>query len=384
MDYGVALSESKTCGRRRPFSRRSRAWRGAVIGAGLLIAAGGVLPQTAFAAEAGTSTCAVVRVPVTIPNVSTAGQIVGDYCVPSAANGSVLLLVGGGGENADYWNMPGLSDSSLVIAANQQGYATLAIDRIGTGRSTIPPSSTDVTFAAQTSTVHQVVSALRGTPNLFGGRSWNSVIGVGHSLGSGTLAGVVAANPGDLDALVLTGYGAAVTPETLQLGQLYQQPANTLAANWAGLDSGYVSVEPDRVEDIGLLYPPATSAADLDAASTHQGTLSTTELATRPQGDAAVAQGSLIHLPVYVADGQFDRHYCLGNAIGEPVTLTPQCASDSAFHTYERQLLPNACLTTQLVGDSGHAIQEQIAAPKANTQYLSWIYSTATNTGATC
>ena len=329
-----------------------------------------------------TATCAVVQVPVTIPNVSTTGQITGDYCQPAAANGSVLLMVGGGGENADYWDMPGLSENSLVAAANADGYATFAIDRLGTGRSTIPDSSTQVTYDAQVSTVHQVVTALRTQPSLFGGQYWTSVIGVGHSLGSGTLVGVAANNAGDLNSLVLTGYGAAVTPQTLQLDKLYQQPANTLSAAWANLDSGYVSVEPTAVEDIGLLYPPGTASDGLNAAETHQGLLSTTELSTRPQGSAAIALGSQITLPVYVVDGQYDRHYCEGNDIDQPVTFTPQCASASAFFSYEQTLLPNACLQTQLLDTSGHAIQEEIAAPAANTLYLGWLDSVLA--GATC
>jgi pimeloyl-ACP methyl ester carboxylesterase len=356
-------------------------WLAGAFGAGLLIMTG--VAASPAEADINLTRCATVEIPVTIPGVTAPGQITGDYCQPSSTNGTVLLMVGGGGENADYWNMPGLPENSLVNAANARGYATLAIDRLGTGRSTLPTSSTSVTFAAQVSTVHQVVQALRGNPNLFGGASWTSVIGVGHSLGSGTLAGVAANNPGDLEALVLTGYGAAVTPQTLQLDKLYQVPASTVSPAWANLDSGYVTVIPSAVEDIGLLYPPGTSQDGFNAASTHQGTLSTTELATRPQGAAAIAQGALIHLPVFVADGQYDLHYCEANAVGDPVTFTPQCQSESAFYSYEQQLVPNACLSTQLIPTSGHAIQEEIAAPLANTEYLCWI-DALLGKGTTC
>jgi pimeloyl-ACP methyl ester carboxylesterase len=342
-----------------------------LFGTGVLVTS--VLAAQPASASANLTICDTVQVPVTIPNVTTTGEITGDYCDPATGNGTLLLLVAGGGENADYWNMPELAGNSLVTAATQHGYATFAIDRIGTGRSTLPASSTDVTYNAQVSTVHQVVTALRTQPGLFGGEHWNSIVGVGHSLGSGTLVGVAANNPGDVSALVLTGYGAAVTPQTLQLDALYQKPANTLSTQWANLDSGYVSVEPDAVEDIGLLYPPGTSTAGLNAASAHQGTLSTTELSTRPQGANAIALGSEITLPVDVLDGQYDLHYCLGNAVGDPVSFTAQCQSASAFFSYEQQLVPNACLQTQLIDTSGHAIEEEIAAPTANSAYLSWI-----------
>lgn len=233
------------------------------------------------------------------------------------------------------------------------------------------------------STIAQVAAALRTDRTLFG-RTWPTVIGVGHSLGSGTLVGVVATDPADLAALVLTGYGAAVTPQTLQLDQRYQVPARTVSPRWSALDPGYVTVVPSAVEQIGLLYPPGTSAADLAATAAHQGTLSTTELATRPQGAAAVTQGARVTVPVLVADGQYDRHYCEANPVGAAPTSTPQCRGAAAFQAYAQALLPHACLATSLIADSGHAIQEESAAPAANARYLSWLRTTVTNGHARC
>ena len=326
--------------------------------------------------------CRSVQVPVTVPQAG-AGQITGDLCVPGNDNGMLLLLVAGGGENADYWNMPGLAGYSLVTAAAKDGFGTLAIDRIGTGRSTTPKSSTLVTYAAQVDTVDQVVTALRHDTKLFG-TTWKQVIGVGHSLGSGTLAGVAAGHPGNLDAMVLTGYGAAVTPQTLQLDKQYQVAARTVGTRWSSLDPGYVTVLPNAVEQIGLLYPPDTSAVALTAASGHQGTLSDTELSSRPQGAAATAQAARITVPVLVADGQYDRHYCEGNDVGAAPALAPICRSAAAFDAYAHTLLPNACLADDLVAGSGHAIQEEEAAPVANTLYLAWIRSTMYGDYAHC
>ena len=338
---------------------------------------------TSVAPPPGALSCRTVQVPVSIPAVQQPGQITGDLCAPQNGNGSMLLLVAGGGENADYWNMPGLASYSLVTAAAKQGFATFAIDRIGTGRSTFPSSSTQVTYAAQVATVDQVASALRHKRSLFGA-TWNDVIGIGHSLGSGTLAGVAANHPGDLDAMVLTGYGAAVTPQTLQLDKLYQVAARTVTQRWASLDPGYVTVTPNAVEKIGLLYGPDTSDTALAAASTHQGTLSDTELSSRPQGAAASEQSARITIPVLVADGQYDRHYCEGNDVNAAPSLKPECQSPTAFDAYEKQLLPNACLASGLIANSGHAIQEEKAAPTANAMYLAWIGSTMYGNYAHC
>jgi pimeloyl-ACP methyl ester carboxylesterase len=340
-------------------------------------------PQVTAAAPPPPPACHGVQVPVTIPHAGKPGQITGDLCEPHNDNGTVLLLVAGGGEDADYWNMPGLAGYSLVTAAAKHGFATLAIDRVGTGRSTIPQSSTLVTYAAQVATVDQVVAALRHNRSAFG-RTWGTVIGVGHSLGSGTLAGVAAEHQGDLDAMILTGYGAAVTPQTSRLDKLYRVAARTVAARWSALDPGYVTVVPTAVEKIGLLYGPGTSDTALAAVSAHQGTLSDTELSSGPQGAAASQQAARITIPVLVADGQYDRHYCEGNDVDAAPSLTPACQSAAAFDAYAKKLLPNACLASDLVANSGHAIQEEEAAPAANSMYLAWIMSTTYGGYAHC
>jgi pimeloyl-ACP methyl ester carboxylesterase len=328
--------------------------------------------------------CRTVQVPVTIPE-TTPGQITGDLCVPATGHSTTaLLLVAGGGENADYWNMPTLPSYSLVDAATAAGYTTFAIDRLGTGRSTMPSSSTLVSYDAQVSTVNQVAQAMRRDRSLFG-RTWRTVVGIGHSLGSGTLAGVAAEYPQDFNAMILTGYGAAVSPETLQLDKIYQQPARTVdPAKWGNLDPGYVTVVPWGVLEAGSLYPPDTTPAAAAAVARSQGTLSTTELATRPQGAAATAQAAKITTPVLVADGQYDRHYCLSNAIGAPVTFTSACSSQSAFYSYEREMLSNACLATRIIPNSGHAIEWEVAAPEANRTFVAWLNATLADGSAHC
>jgi pimeloyl-ACP methyl ester carboxylesterase len=326
----------------------------------------------AQAAVSAREMCRTVRVPVAIPEVAQPGEISGRYCVPHHSNGTILLLVGGGAENADYWSMPGLpAANSLVDAAARDGFATYAIDRLGTGQSTIPAQSTTVTYTAEVSTEDQVARALR-RGRLFG-HAWRRVAGIGHSLGSGNLTGVAADYPGDVDPLVLTGYGPAVTPETLQLDKLYQVPASTVSARWANLDPGYITVEPADIAVAGSFYAPGTTSAALAAAASREGILSTTELATRPQGDAAAAQGAKIDIPVLIADGEFDRHYCLINPVGQPDMVGAQCGTPGAFQGYEDSLLPNACLSTAVIAGSGHAIQEEIAAGAADALILAWL-----------
>ncbi len=341
---------------------------------GLAAAAVCVIAQPA-AADIGRPSCHPVQIPVTIPGVPAPGHIVGDYCVPLFSNGTILLAAGGGAENATYWNMPGLDSYSLVDAAANEGYATLAIDRLGTGRSTIPSSSTLVTYQAIVSTTHQVAVALhQGRAGI--DRGWRSVAGIGHSLGSGTIAGVAAADPTDFDAIILTGYGPAVSPETAQLNALYQVAASTVSPQYADLDSGYRTVIPKDVGVAGSFYLPGTSPEALAAQGKYEGLLSTTELSTRLQGSAAESQGALIKVPAFVVDGQQDRHYCEDNAINDPPSIGANCATQQAFNAYEQPLLPNACLATSVVPDAGHALQLEKNAPETNRLLLSWLQAT--------
>jgi pimeloyl-ACP methyl ester carboxylesterase len=134
----LAVNYTAEFGRTAHHGRSRSRWLLAAVFSTGLLASGAATAQPVFATTNPT-TCITVQVPVTIPGVSTASQIIGDFCWPLVSNGTLLLMVGGGGgENADYWNMPGLSGNSLVDAANAQSFATFAIDRIGTGRSTVP------------------------------------------------------------------------------------------------------------------------------------------------------------------------------------------------------------------------------------------------------
>ncbi|WP_216899709.1 alpha/beta fold hydrolase [Nocardia alni] len=327
------------------------------------------------AADIGRASCRTVQIPVTIPGVPAPGRITGDYCVPLLSNGTILLTAGGGAENASYWNMPGLDSYSLIDAAATEGYATLAIDRLGTGRSTIPSSSTLVTYQAIVSATHEVAVALRrGQAGI--DRQWHSIAGIGHSLGSGTIAGLAAADPTDLDAIILTGYGPAVSPETTQLNALYQVAASTVFPQYADLDSGYRTVIPNDVGVAGSFYLPDTSSEALAAQGKYEGLLSTTELSTRPQGSAAESQGATIKVPAFVVDGQQDRHYCEDNAINDPPSIGVNCATQQAFNAYEQPLLPNACLATSVVPNAGHALQLEENAPDTNRLLLGWLRAT--------
>src|SRR5689334_22005511 len=86
------------------------------------------------------------------------------YCQPVAKPSStVQVLVHGITYDHSYWDIPdpdGGDRYSYEAAAAKAGYATLAIDRIGAGRSS-HPSSYQVDINSNAATVRAVIHALR-------------------------------------------------------------------------------------------------------------------------------------------------------------------------------------------------------------------------------
>lgn len=331
----------------------------------VLVTIFGVMWGTNSRTAGAATRCRTMRVPVQVPGYSGDAHITGDYCTPGHSNGTTLLLVAGGGEDADYWDMAGLPAESLVDAANQAGYTTLAVDRLGTGRSTRPPSSRTITYDAQVATIGQVADALH--------QHGKRLIAVGHSLGSVALTGVAAAHPHEFSAMVLTGTGPVNTPLTAELQALYHVPARGVAAKWAKLDTGYVTTAPANVDKGGSLYPPGMNARELREVASHQDILSMTEIHTRPRGDAVKSQDKAIRGPVLVMNGQEDSHYCLSSRVGAKAKVGPQCATQRAFRDYERPMLPNADLSTYVIPHTGHATEWHTSAHASNQRILDWL-----------
>lgn len=140
-----------------------------------------------------------VSVPVRFRGGS--GRIAGTLTVPAGGATVVQLLVHGYSYSRYYWDFPHQPDTySYVRVADRAGYATLAIDRLGDGRST-RPAGRRLTWSTAALTVAQVVTALRDGSL---GTRFEKVVLVGHSYGSVTSYLVASRHPG-VDALIITG-----------------------------------------------------------------------------------------------------------------------------------------------------------------------------------
>lgn len=278
---------------------------------------------------------------VDIPTVSgtLAAVVHGTLCTPRAGGDVPLqVLVAGGTYNRLYWSDLGVPGASYVSHAVAAGYATLALDRIGTGGST-HPVSTLVTGTAQADALHQVITRARS--GALAGHRFRQVALVGHSLGSMISVMAAGQHPDDVDAVVLTGYSHTISPDQVDASLAAMHPA---VEEGRALDSGYLTTKPGLRP--GLFHVAADSdPAILGAEEATKDVGSMTELADAATVGTAAATSKAITAPVLEANGARDSWAC----------AAVDCSSAAAFRAAEQ---PNFSrpLSTYLQPAAGHAV----------------------------
>jgi pimeloyl-ACP methyl ester carboxylesterase len=340
--------------------------RGTWIGGALLAAIAAMTGLPATGAAADSIACQNYQVPVTV-----AGQNLymhGQLCEPASDPDTIMVLVPGATYNSTYWNFP--YDPSVYnfrLAMNSAGYATLTVDRLGTGASSKPPSAT-VTTWAQATAIHQVIQALRA--GQLGGQSFTTVILGGHSLGS--LDAIdEAANFHDVNGVLLTGLSnyPVATGIASFLASLYPAPLDPQLAG-RGLDVGYVTTR------------PGTRAADFDAPdnpdpgviATDEATKDVFSIAEEPDGvldPIVLAESRSINVPVLLADGQDDPLFCGEQLQSNPcATAATLAASEAPFYS------PAADLQTYVLPGSGHDLNLAPNTQLYQQAVLAWLAQT--------
>jgi pimeloyl-ACP methyl ester carboxylesterase len=339
---------------------------------GLALLALLVLPGCAVASS-GTSKrdCQPVTIPVALqPGQPTQYVIWGELCLPHGPTPrTVQLLVHGGTYNHAYWDFGTIDgiDYSYVDAALAGGYAVLAIDRLGDGQSSHPPS-TDLTFPNTIYTLHEVIQALRSGQL---GVGFSHVLYVGHSFGSAYGVDEIATY-GDVDAAILTGYGHTDSPSFAALGNADSYPAvDDPRFSGSGLDPGYLTTKPgDRVAL--YYYAPGADPNVIAQDEATKDTIGLSELITRPKTYLLTPQ---IHVPVLILDGQHDVHYCAAD--------DDDCSTQSIFYQEESPYFtPAACLQTFLVPNTGHVVALSLSAPLTDAVMLAWSEYNLSPTGS--
>jgi pimeloyl-ACP methyl ester carboxylesterase len=260
------------------------------------------------------------------------------------------LLIPGATYTHTYWDFSPLDGLSYSYARRvaAEGFATFAIDPLGSGRSS-HPGSTRITAQADAYVDHEVVQALRH--GAAGGVRFGQVIEVGHSLNS-LIVWDEAIKYRDVNGVIVTGAAhslarafAAAVPTSLY-------PAvddRKFAAS--GLDSGYLTT---REGTIGRLYynlpdaDPYVIARD----EAEKDVVSGTELnsALPVLGSSAT---KAIHVPVLNIIGSKDFTTCGPSTNG----TTFNCSSAQAVAAQEARFYsPQAHFQACLVPGSGHDI----------------------------
>jgi pimeloyl-ACP methyl ester carboxylesterase len=309
-----------------------------------LLAGALVAPQ---AAAASAVSCSQIDLPISAP--TPRDTIHGQLCMPTgSAPSTVQLLVPGGTYNRAYWDFPYQPERySYQRDMASHGYATFAMDRLGTGQSTKPSSTELADVGVEAESIHEVIGQLRA--GRVGGVRFDRVVLVGHSLGSG-VATLEAARYHDVDGVILTGTTHQVS--ALQLVNsfaIYLYPVTLdpqLRKN--GSDPGYFTTRP------GLRGPVFYVASNSDPQAI------ATDEATKDQTPAvgvgnALVFGNLgpasrdIDVPVLLAVGEKDFAFC--------GFLARDCSSAEALRGQEAPFFgPAAELSTFVLPESGHSI----------------------------
>lgn len=299
-----------------------------------------------------------------LPPVLPHDQVLAKICLPDGGSGvprTVQLLVHGIGYDHRYWNIADPADPdgnrySWEDAAAKAGYATVAIDRIGNGASSHPPSLA-VTIDSNASVLHQVVSALRaGTLPGPDGRHprFDRVMLVGHSYGS--ITGFIEADRyHDVDALLLTGVSHHLRDvHAVAAIEGLSYPA-ALDPRFRGraLDPGYVTTLPGPSIREKVFYAPGTDfdrrLLPVDDAT--KGGATQGELLNFP---VFLAKKLDIRVPVLLVDGSRDGLFCSQT----PLDLGAPCSSAGALVTSERPFFgPHVpSLKAYIAPGAGHVV----------------------------
>ncbi len=311
--------------------------------------AGGLAAPLAVAASP--VSCTEIDLPISVP---TTHEIMhGQLCMPAGgvsrtrAATTVQLLIPGAAYNRVYWDFPYQPERySYQRDMARHGYATFAVDRLGSGQSTKPPSAI-LLDGVEAASIHQVVGHLRAGG--VGGVRFERVILVAHSLGSG-VAALEAATYHDVDGVILTSLTHLVS--ALVLAKVFTMSATPAALDPQlrknGSDPGYLTTKPGHRE--WLFY--VTRNADPQVIATDEATkdqISSLGLGTVIVRDFLGPTSRGIDVPVLLAVGEKDVVLC--------GFLARDCSSAEALRKQEALYFgPAAELSTYVLPEAGHTI----------------------------
>jgi pimeloyl-ACP methyl ester carboxylesterase len=314
----------------------------ALLGCMGLLASGLSAPPAAAASPVH---CAQIDVPVSMPTPHETMH--GQLCMPPGrAPTTVQLLVHGATYSHVYWDFPYRPERySYQLDMARHGYATFAVDRLGTGQSSKPLSFT-LLDTVETASIHQIVEHLRA--GRVGGIHFNRIILVAHSIGSG-VATLEAATYHDVDGVILTGTSHLVSPLAVVNGPtVYTHPVILdPQLHRRGSDPGYFTTRPGFrpvFYEAGDADPQVIAADD---ATKDQLSILGFGLVLTFGNEGPASLG--IKVPVLLVVGEKDALFC--------GFLSRDCSSAEVLRKQEAPYYsPAAHLSTYVLPGAGHSI----------------------------
>ena len=311
-------------------------------------------------ADAQPPTCTDQYFPVTLAGLPQ--SLYGRLCVPAGGAKTVAVLVPGASYDSAYWNSSyDWSQLSFVHAMNNAGYATLDIDRLGTGRSSHPLSAL-ITSTTQATTVHQVIQDLRTGSRT---QAFSTVLLGGHSVGS-AISIIEAGTYHDVDGVLVTGLSHGINPLGAAAILATLVPAD-LDSKFAGLglDPGYLTTDPGtRYNSFQAPGPYIAGIADMDEST--KDVFTPGEVVDTVLIGVVSTYSKLINVPTMLVMGQDDPAFCGG-------LLAPNCSSAASLLAGEgRYYSAAAQLHTYVVDDWGHSINYAPNSPGYQAAVIAW------------
>jgi len=337
--------------KRRPL-RRAGAATVAILVAGLLVA-----PAQAQAAQ---SSCHDLNIPVHLLGLLPE-TMHGRLCEPPGGARTVQVLVPGATYTSVYWD-PTLTPEtrSFRLAMNRSGYATLTLDRLGTGASSKPPSVLLTAFT-EAGVVHQVIQAIRHGEV---GPRFDKVILGGHSLGS-AITVLEAGTYHDVDGVLITGLAHHINPTgaLIVFGSFIPVPLDSVMSK-KGLDPTYLTTRAGtRYEAFHGPGPDIPEVAAYDEAT--KDVVAPGELLDAAALTTVLPYTMLITAPVLVVLGGGDGGLC--------GPLATDCSSSASLLKSEAAYYSAAAkLRTYVLPNYGHSINYAPNAPEYHQALVRW------------
>lgn len=325
--------------------------------------------ETRWASSPGR--CQSNNVSVSIaPGLPADQQVYVELCTAttnsSSYDQSVELLVPGMTYDHNYWDFPGFGGKySYVRHANASGHATLSYDRMGTGKSSHPPSFL-VGANSNSWVAHQLVQKLRnGEIGTTGSApKFESVIATGHSYGSG-FVWLEASKYKDVDAVILSGLTHYLRYDTIIQKVLPSLIPAPLDPKFAGttVDMSNLTTRPGtRYQD--YFFPGKVDKAVVEQDERLKQTITAAEAAQIPP---IYGVNLDIRVPVLLAGGGKDSLFC-GSEVYDCTNATEMVNAEKPH------LGPQVPSVDGYVeADSGHSMNLSVNAEEWFAKANEWV-----------